>query len=218
MGELYVKQRLSSVEIAEELGCEKSTVLRWLDRHDIEVRDRNSEKYPWHDEKRLREMYFERDMNQYEIADELGCSQVTIAKWFDRHNIETGWVSVDVLHDEDWLRHMYLDKGFSQHEIADKLGCAQMTVSRWCDRHNIETRKANYEKHGSHGFKDGYEIFSSKGERIYIHRLIMVAEEGFDAVKGMDVHHKNEVRWDNRSENLKLMDPAEHISHHRSQD
>lgn len=218
MKELYVNQCLSSVEIAEELGCEKSTVLRWLDNHDIETRDRNSEKHPWHDEQRLREMYFERDMNQYEIADELGCSQVTIANWFDRHDIETGWESVDVLRDEDWLRYMYIDKGFSQHQIADKLGCGQMTVSRWCDNHDIETRKANYEKHGSHRFKDGYEVFSSRKDQVTVHRLIMVAEKGFDAVCGKDVHHKNEVRWDNRPENLKLMDPAEHISHHRSQD
>lgn len=218
MRELYVEQHLSSIDIAEELGCEKSTVLRWLDRHGIDTRERNSEKHPWHDEQRLREMYFEQEMDQYEIADALGCDQVTIAKWFQKHDIETNWEPVTKLRDEDWLRQKYIEEGLSQHKIADEIGCSQMTVSRWCHKHGIETRRANYEKYGSHRFQDGYEVFSSSGDRVLVHRLIMVAEEGFDAVVGMDVHHQNEVKWDNRPENLKLMDPAEHISHHRSHD
>jgi hypothetical protein len=95
-----------------------------------------------------------------------------------------------------------------------------MTVSRWCDRHGIDTRKANFEKHGCHHFNDGYEIFSSSydDERdvVPIHRLVMVSEVGYTEVVDKDVHHKNGVPWDNRPENLALMDRKEHISYHRA--
>jgi len=173
--------------------------------------------HPWHDENVLRELYFEEGLNQYEIADRLGCKQVTIAKWFKKHEIDTGWEAVEKLRDEQWLREKYLEEGLSQYEIADILDCGQMSVSRWCKKYGIETRKANFEKHGSHHFIDGYERFSSREDVLLIHRLQMVSEHGFEAVKDKDVHHINEVRWDNRPSNLELKDPSEHMSYHRNQ-
>jgi len=216
MRDLYVEQQLPAAEISDKLDCAKSTVITWLEKHGIEVRNRNSGTYPWQDKDRLVQMYHEDGLDQYEIADELGCKQVTIAKWFKKHGIETYWETVGKLRDEDWLREQYVKNGLSQHQIADKLDCGQMSVSRWCRKHNIETDKANYEKHGSHRFDAGYEVFSSRDEQVAVHRLIMVAEHGVDAVKGMDVHHNNEVKWDNRPQNLELMTPSDHISYHRS--
>lgn len=170
---------------------------------------------PWQDESVLRELYEIEGLDQYEIADRLDCSQVTISKWFKKHDISTGFEHVEKLRDEDWLRTEYVEKGKSQHQIAEELECAQMSVSRWCHKHGIETAKANYEKHGSFHQHDGYEYFRSSGEGILIHRLVMVAECGMEALRGNDVHHQNGVRWDNRPENLQLMDRGEHISHHR---
>jgi len=50
---------------------------------------------------------------------------------------------------------------------------------------------------------------------ISVHRLVAVAEYGFDATIGMDVHHINGVKWDNRPENLDLVDRGEHRSAHK---
>jgi len=47
-----------------------------------------------------------------------------------------------------------------------------------------------------------------------VHRLLLVAEYGVDAVVGKHVHHKNEIPFDNRIENLELLDPEEHSRHH----
>lgn len=212
--QLYITEEKTSREIADQFGCAKSTVIDWLEKYDLGPRERNNKQHPWHNEDLLRELYFEEGLNQYEIADRLGCEQVTIAKWFGRHDIDTDWEPVDKLRDEDWLREMYLDKELSQHEIADRLDCGQMSVSRWCKKYGIETRKANYEKDGYYHFHDGYEAFSNCGDFVLIHRLQMVAEEGIEAVKGMEVHHKNEVRWDNRPCNLELKEPSEHMRGH----
>lgn len=44
---------------------------------------------------------------------------------------------------------------------------------------------------------DGYEEVMDGDDRCYVHRLTAVAEYGYDAVVGKDVHHK-EI-WDGRS-------------------
>lgn len=222
--EMYIEKGMTQREIADELGCVHTTVGDWLSEYNISKEDTHSPDHaPWQNEDLLREMYFDQEMNQYEIADELECKQVTITKWFKKYDIDTGFEHHPKLRDKEWLSEMYYDEELSQHEIADVLGCGQMSVSRWMDKYGMETRKANYEKYGSHSFNQkGYECFSHTpkegcGGRILIHRLIMVAQEGVEAVKGKVVHHKNNMSCDNRFSNLELMDRSDHTSYHRSQ-
>jgi len=64
----------------------------------------------------------------------------------------------------------------------------------------------------------GYETWRHMidGERhmARVHRLIAVAEHGVGAVSGNVVHHKNGVPWDNRPENLEVMDERTHLQEH----
>jgi hypothetical protein len=67
--------------------------------------------------------------------------------------------------------------------------------------------------------KDGYVTWrqSSQNQRrvnFPVHRLLAVAEYGFEAVLGKEVHHENGVPWDNRPDNISLVDPAEHRQIH----
>jgi hypothetical protein len=58
--------------------------------------------------------------------------------------------------------------------------------------------------------KGGYEKvvteYQGKVERVQIHRLVAVAEYGFDAVRDMDVHHTKGPPFDN----LAVLTPEEH--------
>lgn len=67
----------------------------------------------------------------------------------------------------------------------------------------------------------GYErlITCEDGKPVYCyaHRLLAVAKYGFEAVKGMDVHHKNGCKFDNRIENIELLTHEEHTRHHAQQ-
>jgi len=60
----------------------------------------------------------------------------------------------------------------------------------------------------------GYEMAQSKNDQVYIHRLLAIAEHGFDAVKDMDVHHINDIPWDNRPCNVQPLSHAEHSRLH----
>jgi hypothetical protein len=86
----------------------------------------------------------------------------------------------------------------------------------------IENKKNGIEKPPSlQHHTDGYEEFQStlngKCESVFVHRLLAVAEYGFDAVCGMDIHHKNGIKWDNRPSNIVIMDHAEHVRLHAKQ-
>ena len=123
---------------------------------------------------------------------------------------------------EQLVNHLYHDKQMSGPEIADELGCsvgpiyARIKDTRSTSEANrIWTWKLPLKIETS---ENGYERFQTKvhGEKMSFahHRLIAVAEHGFDALKGNVVHHKNGIPWDNRPENLEVMDQGDHVREH----
>lgn len=130
--------------------------------------------------------------------------------------------------DPNLLKQLYVDERLSTHEIAVLLDRAQSTIRNWLDRHNIDTRSISEAKwlKGDRHPNDVRRIVNWSGHvkwklpidgqdrEIPVHRLLAVAEFGFEAVQDKDVHHKNEIPWDNRPENLELMTRSEHTTHH----
>lgn len=131
--------------------------------------------------------------------------------------------------DRELIKHLYKDRRMSAESIADELDCGATTIRMWLEKHGIEKRsmseavRLGYGNHPKevplHVKKTGAVRwnYSYKGEKrtVFVHRLLAVAIWGFEAVRDHDVHHKNEVRWDNRPGNLELMEHGEHSSHHR---
>ena len=126
--------------------------------------------------------------------------------------------------DKETLRTLYHDEGMSLRDIGDKYGVSNVTIYRWMKRHGIERRDDSRSK-GYHGVyhelegPEGYERVrvrdGGKHRAVRIHRLVAVAEHGFDSVKDMDIHHENHCKIDNRAVNLKPMKHDEHASVHR---
>lgn len=144
--EQYVEKQRSSTDIANECGCSSSAILKWLKKHGIERRapprelaDERLSDPDW-----LRNEYIGQQNTISGIADKCDCSRRTVAKWLDRHDIDTRETGrqgqYPRLENKGWLRSHYIDKEQSVIDIAEKCGSGKTTVVRWLDKHGIETR------------------------------------------------------------------------------
>jgi len=126
--------------------------------------------------------------------------------------------------DENKLRELYHGEKLTKAEVARRLDCSTSTIDHWFEKFGIETKK-RYKGNLYASFKTdetGHEVWVStihsrmSGSHTYpVHRLLAVAEYGFEAVKDMHVHHKNEIPWDNRVGNIQLLTGSEHRKEHR---
>jgi len=179
---------------------------------------------PWRDKTTLEQLYNQKGMTQAEIGERFGVAQKTISRWLDRHDIKPPW------RDEQKMRRLYEDKHLSATEIAQEFDTTPSNINKWLHKHGVETRdrqeaarRAILKKAPKqHTTRRGYEYVASKindeRDHIRIHRLIAVAEYGFDVVAENIIHHKNGIPWDNRPENLEPMSVAEHTRLHRPVD
>ena len=128
--------------------------------------------------------------------------------------------------DQEWLREQYIDQNQSSCEIAEEAGCSANTILKWLRRFDIERRSHSEAARVQH-LDDlpsprineyGYEIVKTYHDndrfQVAIHRLVAVAEYGFNAVSDKLVHHVNHIPWDNRPENLELMSQTDHSEYH----
>lgn len=153
---------LSMSEIADRLGTCQSSISRWMRKYELDT-SRPSPDNPWHDEDRLRELYWGQGLDMQGVADRLGCSRITVREWMDQFGIETRSViksPPDELTRREWLREAYVEDERSTYDIADELGCVPSAVFNWLNRHDIETRNVGSqpgELH--HRWKGGFEPY-----------------------------------------------------------
>jgi hypothetical protein len=129
---------------------------------------------------------------------------------YEHYHDETPW------RDEDLLRKAYEGRKMSCREIADMWETTPRTISRWLNRHGIETRGHTNEEVGSSSSNlYAYVTTPSEGQRVLVHRLVAVAEYGFEAVAEADiVHHKDGNPWVNSRDNVAPMSSQDHTQHH----
>jgi len=128
--------------------------------------------------------------------------------------------------DKPTLKKLYYGRKMGCGEIGDLLGCSYSCVIRWMKKHGLERRSNRESQHlataSSHASYStgvrGYEKWTvghrGESEYLYVHRLLAVAVYGFSAVCDNDVHHVNQVKWDNRPENITVLSPGEHRTEH----
>ena len=172
----------------------------------------------YHNKEWLEKKYWEEGLEQSEIAEIFDVDDSTITRWMKKNNIPTvfgEWISTSE------LEYFYHDQMLSLRDIGDKFGVDSETVRDAMEMNSVDTRdRLEYQNHRWLNLKivGGYPTFQEQSfgtnKTVKVHRLVAVAEHGIKAVEGMDVHHKNEVKWDNRPENLELKDPSDHMKYH----
>lgn len=172
-----------------------------------------------HDKVWLEKKYWEDNLEQSEIANICGVTGGTISRWMKKHNIPTDfsdWIS------SDELNHLYHDEKLSLREIENKFNVDSETVRRSMDENGVETRdRLDYQSHilpslkmNSNGYYLWQEQSHEENKVVKVHRLVAISEYGFDAVAEKHVHHTNQIKFDNRPENLELLSPSEHMELH----
>ena len=178
---------------------------------------------PYQDKNKLYELYHGKRLSQGEIAERFDVTDVTVSNWMDKLGVPTS---------EAWQRpgfvsYLYKEKKMTQKEIGELLGVHQSNISTTLKEANVETRKRGDLQYPTVYFSDdGYLTCRhrlggrDKGRVAFrVHRLVAVAEYGYDAIAGKDVHHKNGHKVDNRPENLEPIDPSSHAKlHHEKGD
>jgi len=95
--EQHINKGQSAQDIGSVCACHPDTVRRWLRSHGIELQDesRHLADERLTDPEWLREKYTEEGWALYDIAEECGCNDSTVSRWFDNHDISTdrcpGW-------------------------------------------------------------------------------------------------------------------------------
>lgn len=142
--ELFVGEKLTHHEIADELGCSRTSVSRHIRKFGI--------KQPHQKKEVLQQLYYEELLSITEIADRLETTYAKVQRAMSNFGIEkrdktaataVGRHSKDtvrVLLDADELRRLYRDEQLTQKEIADRIGCSEHTVIEWMKRHGIAAR------------------------------------------------------------------------------
>ncbi|KKQ99936.1 MAG: hypothetical protein UT24_C0020G0004 [Candidatus Woesebacteria bacterium GW2011_GWB1_39_12] len=134
--------------------------------------------------------------------------------------------------DRDWLFDSYVKEGLSQEKIADLCSVNQTTIRYHLLRLGIPCRKVGSRKGELCGKWKGGRFKTSQGyihvlshghpltmpSKPYVPEQVLVVEKSLGRFlqKGEAVHHINEIKDDNRVENLYLF-PSEssHQSYHR---
>jgi hypothetical protein len=118
------------------------------------------------------------------------------------------------------LRELYWERELSLAEIGNRADVSAPTIRYWMKKYGIPRREPNTEKPPYlRETKGGYlRIHTSDTngglDRVYVHRLVAVAEYGFEAVRDNHVHHESGHGLDNRPDNLVPLSPAEHAAEH----
>lgn len=174
LNDLYVEQQMKAEEVGSELGCDESTVLRWLDRHEIPTRNRGTETVipELEDRDELRKRHHEDGQALYEIADDLGCDRKTVNQRFRDFDIPVRKARrEDFGLTENILHELYVDRRQTSYKIADQFGCDAVTVRSRLREHGISVRA----QEPPDEIKDGDTL-----HEMYVEQLMTITEIALD--------------------------------------
>jgi hypothetical protein len=176
---------------------------------------------PYQNKDWLYEKYYTEGLTTEEIAElPESCNRRCLNTWLNRNGIQR--IQNPELPYESLVEQYHEVK--SIYRLAEKYNVDAGTISSrlkslGCNPDNSGPTKtpANFNHHDN-GYGNLYERVSGSCNQVYVHQLLAISE-GADVDKVFSsgnhhVHHKNEITWDNRPENIELLSAEEHAKEH----
>jgi transposase-like protein len=218
---LYIDEQLTCAEIGDRLGCSGHTADKWRQRHGIKPLHKRRE---W-----LETQYHDNDLYIKEIAEKCRACRKTVAEWLDKLEVRTeedrpaDYADEKPWQDPEVLRELYHEQELSAKRVADELGCATQTVRHWMIEHDIERRPWYHRTTDTPpSTQRRYPTIEGPHSTVLIHRFVAFATGKMSFEELCDpniiVHHRTNVGWDNRPENLEVMTRSEHMKIHGRND
>jgi len=180
----------------------------------------------YQDEGWLRTEYVEKGRSTYQMAEDVPVTQETVRNWLEKHEIERREREIELPDqvdvDKSKIEDLYHNGGLTTRDIAEILGCSREVI-RMCLHESGSPPRKKYEhklyepvyhRTTANGYEKWQIGIGGDKHDVPVHRLVAVAEYGYDEVVDKVVHHKNHIPWDNRHENLELMSASEHSRYH----
>lgn len=218
---LYIDEGLTCPEIGERLGCSGRTVDKWRKRLGVLPLYKRKE---W-----MHKQFNEKDRSILEIAKRADSNRKTVSEWLDKlgvraeKDLPASYADEKPWHDPDRLEELYHGKELSAARVADEMGCSPQTVRHWLIEFGIERRSCSYRTIDTvDSIQRRYPTITGDHSTILIHRFLSYAVGKIDFQELCDpdcvIHHRTNVGWDNRPENLEPMSRSEHMSLHGKAD
>lgn len=179
--------------------------------------NKTSDKYSTHRETRaaVQELF--------ENTDDVSVSDIKDFDWSHYDVTQAESESDNPHHQVDILAYLYWIEDHKQKEIADRYGYSTSCISRHMSDCEIPTGPDPTKHTASiavyeNGHWKCHSLYKDTYEYTYLHRLLAVAEYGFDSVIDKEVHHETGCGLDNRPDAITLMNQDEHSSLHQSDD
>jgi len=129
--------------------------------------------------------------------------------------------------DAELVIRLYKNDGLSSNVIGSMLGVTGMTIRRRLHKAGVlRNAQNNHDERHSHwkgglAMREGYMLVMRKGHpradrQGYVNRSILAWEEdnGMSFPPGMEPHHKNGIRDDDRPENIEPKTHSKHTKEH----
>jgi 5-methylcytosine-specific restriction endonuclease McrA/predicted DNA-binding protein YlxM (UPF0122 family) len=137
--ELYIDERLSTVELSEKWGISRNTVCKNLKKHSIETRDKSTALGgPGYSGNDVEEMYTEEGLTIVEIAEKLDVDNSNIYRALKRRGVDTSydgedhhsWSGGDIDYECDWCGNsMSVERGL--YNNRENHFCGDECLYRW---------------------------------------------------------------------------------------
>jgi len=153
LNNMYVKQGMTTCEIARKYKISSTAVNRWLREYEIPIRNNRDSHLPAGvvkpSEKQLRQWYVVERMSTVDIAKKLKVDTRTIGKWLydcqiPRRDRSESRLSADVEKpSEKQLRQWCVIDKIGSKTLGERIGVSPCTVRRWLCKYNIFLKSCN---------------------------------------------------------------------------